>query len=180
MHHVNATTSHRTLRIAAALSALVAAGPLAAAPAHAAGATSATCAARLTPTIAPGFTMTPGTGVITTNGQTGALSCVGKIGGNRITGPGSVGVEYLYTTGAACASHTGAGTLRVTLPTTAGAKRMVGAFTIQRTALAIRSQARFADARMSGIGVALPTQGNCFVTPLERVLIVVNASISGV
>jgi hypothetical protein len=106
------------------------------------------------------------------------MTCVGKVGGHRITGPGPFGVDYTYT-GATCASHVGSGTARVTLPTTAGIKHMVGAFTNRRIALVIRPEARFPGARLSGIGVALPTQGNCFVTPLTRVLVLVTGSLTG-
>lgn len=174
---MTATPTRRPLQIVVALAVLAAAGPLAAAPAQASEATSAVCVNRIAATFTPGLRMTPSSGAVTTNGQTGSMTCVGKIGGHRITGRGSFGVDYTYT-GATCASHVGSGTARVTLPTTAGIKHMVGAFTNRRTALVIRPEVRFPGARFSAIGVAIPTHGNCFLTPLTGVLASVTGSFS--
>lgn len=170
--------AQRPLRTAVALAALAAAGPLAAAPAQAAGATSAVCVNRIAATFTPGLRVTPSSGAVTTNGETGSMTCVGKIGGHRITGPGSFGVDYTYT-GATCVSHVGSGTAQITLPTTAGIKHMVGTFTNRRIALIIRPEARFPGVRLTAIGVAIPTQGNCFVTPLTRVLALVTSYLTG-
>jgi hypothetical protein len=175
---MSTTTAHGRLRIAVALAALASASLLAASPAHAAGATSAVCVGRIAATFTPGLRVTPSSGAVTTNGETGSITCVGKIGGHRVTGPGSFGVDYTYA-GATCAAHAGSGTARITLPTTGGTSHMVGAFTNRRVGLVIRPEARFPGARFSGIGVAIPTHGTCFVTPLTRVAVSVTASLTG-
>jgi hypothetical protein len=170
------TLTHGRPRIVGLLGALTVA-LLAAAPAHAAGGTAAVCTTRFTATITPGFSTTAGSGTFTTNGQTGTMSCVGRIGGDRVTGPGSVAVEEGYT--GACVSHSGTGTVRVMLPTTGGMKDMTGARTIKRTGLVVHPEVRFPGARYSGIGVSIPKEGNCFVTPLRRALVLLVGVIRG-
>lgn len=169
---------HACLRIIVTLAVPAAATALAAAPAQAASATSALCASRFTATITPGFTMKPTTGTLTTHGQTGIISCVGKIGGHRITGPGSLGVHQNHS-GATCRSVIGTGTVGVTLPTAAGRRHMVGALSVRRTALVVRVIVRFPDAHYSGAGVTIPTQGNCFVSPVRQAMVLVTGALSG-
>ncbi|MGH2941344.1 MAG: hypothetical protein ACRDLN_01020 [Solirubrobacteraceae bacterium] len=171
------TRGHRRIvGVLAALSSALALVPAAQAQA-AAGRTSAACTARFTATITPGFSMTTSSGTFTTHGQTGSFTCLGRIGGHRVTGPGSIGVEETYT--GACASHVGTGTVRIIVPTTAGTKDMVGALTVRRTALVVLPQVQFSGARFGGIGLSVPAQGNCFVTPLRRVLLLVAGAMSG-
>lgn len=174
------THTHGPLRIAAVVSALATATLLAVAPAHATDGTSAICTNRLpaTITITPGFSMTPSSGTITTNGQTGSIACAGNIGGHRVTGPGSIGIDETYTH-ATCTSHVGSGTVSVTIPTTAGIQHLSGALTERRSALVLRADVRFSGGRFSGIGSVIPTLGNCFVTPLRQALLSVTGVLSG-
>lgn len=172
------TPVHRPLRIGGALAALAAAALLAAAPAQAAGTTSAVCVNQFTATISPGFTLIPGSGRQTTYGETGTIACIGKIAGHRVTGPGSSGFDMPYS-GATCASEKSSGTVSVTVPTTAGDQHLVGALTVWRTALAFRAEVQLAGMHFSGVGVDIPRQGNCFLTPLRRVTAVVTGTFSG-
>ena len=162
---------------AGALAAVAAATLLAAAPAHAAGKTSAACVSQFTSTITPGLSITPSSGTQTTGGQSGTIACIGKIARRRITGIGSVGYDSTYTAGT-CASETSTGTVRGTIPTAAGDRHLVGALTVQRTALIIRAEVQFDGIRYSGIGPAIPLLGNCILTPLQRVLIVLTGTLS--
>lgn len=171
------TPIHQRIRIAAVLSALAAAALVAAAPAQAAGATSAVCVNRFTATITPGFSLTPSSGTLTTRGQTGSINCAGTLRGHRITGRGSIGFDAVYTA-ATCSSEVSSGTVRVTLPTSGGIKHLVGALTVRRTALVVSVGVRFPNARFSGIGVAIPTQGNCLITPMRQALITIAGSLS--
>jgi hypothetical protein len=176
---MNSTLTPRRLRIVGALAALAPAGlGGAAAPAQAADATLALCNSRFLTTITPGFTMTPGSGTFTTHGQTGSITCVGRIGGDRVTGPGSIGAEETYTAGN-CMSHVGSGIVRIALPTTTGTKQMVGALSVRRTALVVRPEVRFPGARFSALGAVVPTQGNCFVTRQRQALVLVSGVIRG-
>lgn len=167
----------KPLRIAGALATLAAATLLAAAPAQASGKTSAVCVSQFTTTISPGFTLVPSSGTQTTHGETGTVTCVGKLNGRRITGPGSIGYDSTYTAGA-CASERASGTVRATVPTAGGDQHFVGVLTVQRTALIVRAQAQFDGFRYTGTGVAIPTRGNCFVTPLRQALIVLTGTLS--
>ena len=169
---------HGRLRTLGVLAALAPAVLFAAAPAQAARSTSAVCLVRFTATITPGFSLTPGPGTFTTGGETGSMSCIGKIGGDRVTGRGSVGVDETYT-GGSCTSHVGTGTVSITIPTTAGVKHVVGDLTVRRTALVVRPEVRFPNARFSSIGVSIPRQGNCVATPLQKALVVLAGVLSG-
>jgi hypothetical protein len=171
------TAAHGRLRIAVTLAALTGVALLAAAPARAAGATSAVCSNDFTATVTPGFSMVRSAGTIATRGETGLLVCVGTIDGHRITGPGTMGIRYAYSRGT-CVAHVGSGTVSFSIPTTAGTKHMTGALTVRRIALVIHAEARFPTARFSGIGHPIPTQGTCLTTPLRLFLVTVNGVLS--
>ena len=156
----------RLLRIGAALTAMTL---LAAAPAPATAKTSAACVDHLTSTISPGYSFIPSSGTDTTNGEPGTIACVGTIAGARITGPGSAGFDMAYTR-ATCASVTGTGTFRATIPTTAASQHLVGALTVHATALALRVDVEFPGIRYSGIGVTIPLQGDCLLKPLRKAM----------
>lgn len=176
---VSTTPFHDALQIGRSVAALAAVALLAAAPAQAAGTTSAACSSAFAATVSPGFSLTPSSGTVTTNGEVRSLACVGRIDGQRITGTGTVGVEYAYAPGATCLSHAGSGTVRITLPTTAGTKHMVGSLTVRRAALALSVSAQFPAARLNGIGVAVPVAGSCLFTPWRRAVIAVTGGLGG-
>ena len=172
------TSIQTPLRIAGALATFAAAALLAAAPAQAAGKTSAACTNHFVATISPGFSPIATAGTQTTNGQTGSIACIGKIAGRRVTGIGSIGFDSTYS-GGTCASETATGTVRATIPTTAGPQHLVGALTVQRTALSISATVRFKHGiRYRGVGTAIPVQGNCAMTPLQQALIVLTGTLS--
>ena len=143
--------------------ALIAAGVLVPAFAHGAVAPpSAVCTNAFTVSVAPGFTMTPGPGKLTSNGQTGSRQCLETIGGRRITGPGSVGFVEKHTSGT-CRGHTGTGRVHLVIPTTAGDKHLYGALAVRRTGLTVRVKVRFPNLRYNGNGVIFPRMGRLHV-----------------
>jgi hypothetical protein len=162
---MSSTVTPRRTRILGALATLAVA-LCATAPAQAATATSAACVTHFTATFTPGLSPTPGPGTVSTNGETGSFSCIGRIGGDRVTGPGTIGVETSYT--GDCLSHRGTGTVRIIIPTTGGTKDMTGTLTVRRTGLVVRPAVQFDGMRYRGIGVVLPAEGDCFLTPLRR------------
>ena len=174
---MTATPAPRSLGVCLALGASAALAMLAAPPAKARAKTSAACASQFTATISPGFTTTPSAGTQTTDGETGTIACVGKLNGRRVTGLGTVGFDATYND-ATCAAESSSGTVTVTIPTTVGDQHLVGSLTVRRTALGIRAEAQFDGSHYSGAGFAIPLQGNCLVTPLQRVLIVLTGTIS--
>jgi hypothetical protein len=173
---MSTTITPRLARILGALATLTVA-LCATAPAQAAAAGSAVCVTQFTATFNPGLSSTAGPGTFSTKGETGSFSCVGKIGGDRVTGPGTIGVEANFT--GECLSHRGTGTVRIVVPTTGGPKDLAGTLSVRRTGLIVRPAIQFSGARYRGIGLALPAEGDCFVTPLRRAMILLVGVIRG-
>lgn len=146
-------------------------------PAHAVGATSAICTNLFTITIDPGWSMTPTSGTVTSK-KTGSVTCVGKIAGHRVTGPGTMGIEENYTN-VICPSSILTGTIWMRIPTTAGLQRMDGTLRVRRIGLIVQPEAQFPNGHFSGIGIAIPTQGTCFLTPLRQARLSVTGTLSG-
>jgi hypothetical protein len=147
--------------------------------AEAAPATDAECTAVVTAHISPGFSATPGSGVVTSAGQTGTVVCTGRLYGHRITGPGTMGFEENYTTGAACFSDQSSGRLTTTLPTTAGPIQIAGALTGHRLGLVQFVDIAFPQARYSGAGPLVLLKGTCFLTPITQALVTVTGTLRG-
>ena len=140
---------------------------------------SAVCANTFTATIAPGFTPAPGAGKLTTKGQTGSIECFGTIGGQRVTGPGTLGFVERHT-GGTCRGHRGTGRVHLIIPTTAGSTDLVGALSVRRTGLTVRVTVRFPRLRYSGNGVVFPRLGDCMTSPLEQVKVTMTGTIRDV
>ena len=179
---MRSATTDRRRRIAArpATAALLAAGALVPAFAHAAASPpppAAVCTNSFTVSVTPGFTMTPGAGRLSSNGQTGSLECFGTIGGQRITGPGTVGFVERHRSGT-CRGHTGTGRVHLVIPTTTGDKHLYGALAVRRTGLTVRAKVRFPGMRYSGNGVIFPRKGDCTSTPLEQIRVTMTGTLS--
>src|SRR6266700_960193 len=74
----------RRVRIGGFLSALVVLQMLAAWPAHAEGATAASCLINMSVHVTPGVSMVPTSGVETTGGETGSIACTGTFNGATV------------------------------------------------------------------------------------------------
>ncbi len=172
---MSTTRTHRNARIAAILAALTTVAAHGVAAADAADATSAVCVTTFTATIAPGFTMTPAAGKLTSRGQTGSLDCFGTIDKQRITGVGTMGFVERHASGT-CRGHVGTGRVHLIIPTAAGNKDLVGTLSVRRTALTVRVKVRFPGARFSGSGVIFP-MGDCAVAPLERIKVTITGAL---
>ena len=170
--------ARRHLRILGGLATLAFVALPATGAAQAAATTSAACTGQLTLTITPGFSLTPSSGTLTSHGQTGPITCTGTIDGQRVTGPGTVGLDETYARGD-CLSHVGTGTASATIPTTAGPKHLVGAAVSRRTGVALSAEVRFPGARFSGVGLAVPLQGSCLLTPMRQAQITVTGTLVG-
>jgi hypothetical protein len=112
---------------------------------------------------------------LTTGGQTGSVSCIGTLDGDRVTGVGSIGFEEQYT--GDCNADSSAGILRATIPTTAGVQHLAGTFTQRRTVLAFTVDVRFPGSRYSGIGAVIPTRGTCLLTPVTQADLLLTGSL---
>lgn len=134
--------------IAALLAAAGALALLVAAPAQAQSNTAAVCSVTfpdvsITPPFYP-FVLSAAPGTVSTNGQTGTVTCIGELDGSHVTGPGTAGLTYAYT--GSCIAHTGLGTVTWSVPTAAGVKHMTGTLSVRRVAVGILAEARFPDA----------------------------------
>ncbi len=171
------TTASTRRRTAVGMAAIAAAAALGPASAQAARAPAAACVTNFTATVTPGFTMTPAPGKLSSQGQTGSLECVGAIGGQRITGPGSMGFVEKHSSGS-CRSNAGTGKVHLIIPTTAGSKDLVGILAVRRTGFIVRVKVRFPGLRFSGSGVVFPKLGDCATTPLEQIKVTITGGLS--
>ncbi len=175
----------RRARIARAVAvAVTAAGValLAAAPAQAGADSSAVCSvtfpdASISPPFKP-LVLTPGSGTVTSGGRTGTVACVGRIGGARITGPGTGGIVYAYSNGT-CVSHVGLGTATWSIPTKAGVKALTGTLSVRRIGLSVLAKVRFPDAVAGLAGLLVPLVGDCVLTPLSKVGVTLAGTLVG-
>jgi hypothetical protein len=170
------TLTHPRLRTIAAVAA-AAITTLAPAAAQAAEPTAAVCENTFTATISPGFSLIPTSGTETTDGETGTILCAGMIRGHRVTGLGAIGFDTTYTA-STCTSESSTGTVQFTVPTTGGTQRVEGALAVWRTALAVRVEVRAPDMSFTGIGVVVPTEGTCLLSPIRQALISITGSLS--
>ena len=172
------TVTHRRATTAlCAPAALIAVAALAAPHASAAATPpSAVCTNTFTATISPGFTPNPGSGKLTSNGQTGSIECFGTIEGARVTGPGTLGFVERHKNGS-CRGHVGTGRVHLVIPTTDGPADMVGALSVRRTALTVRVKVRFPGVRYSGNGVIFPRLGDCTSSPIEQIKVTMTGTL---
>jgi hypothetical protein len=166
--------------LGATVAAIGAFALLAAAPAQAN--TSAVCtvtlpAVSITPPFTP-FVLTPGSGTVTSNGPTGTISCVGEIGGDRVTGPGTGAISYAYSNGT-CVAHVGLGTATWTIPTAAGTKYLTGTLSVRRIGVSVLAEVRFPDARADLAGALVPLEGDCVLAPLRKVRVMLAGALLG-
>jgi hypothetical protein len=177
------TLDRKGQRIVAAMVAMAGLALLAAAPGQAQSNTSAAVCTITFPavTITPPFkplALMPASGTISSGGETGTVSCVGDIGGDRVTGTGTAGILYAYSNGT-CLAHVGLGTATWTIPSEAGLKHMTGTLSVHRFGLGILAEVRFPDARFHVTGALVPLEGNCVLTPLRKVRVTVAGLLVG-
>lgn len=168
----------RIVGVGATLAALALLVPV---PAQAGTGTSALCTVNLpdvqfSPPIAP-FVLTPTTGTVTSDGPTGSIACTGKIGGVRVTGVGSVDIEYTRT--GTCAAHVGEGAVSWKIPTERGAKELVGSLYVTRIGVGVAAKLEFPHARAELAGALYKLEGDCLLTPLSRVSVLVTGVLAG-
>lgn len=165
---MSTAADRRRTRTIVALADLTVAAAVSALTAHAAATPPvAVCVNIFTATISPGFTSTPSAGKLITNGQTGSIECFGTIRGQRITGPGTLGLVEKHA-GGTCRGHSGTGRVHLIIPIATGSQDMVGTLAVRRTGLTVRVRVRFAGMRYSGNGVIFPKLGDCTSTPLQQ------------
>jgi hypothetical protein len=146
-------------------------------PAHAQGSTNAVCTVVFTAHFSPGFTLTPSSGPDESGGETGSIACAGTIDGGRVAGPGTFGIEGVYT--ATCLFDHGSGRYFGTVPTDAGSRHFVGDYRYSRIGGSLFVDLSQAGAHGSGILAVVPTQGDCIRAPVTQGLATGTATLSG-
>ena len=169
----------RRRRTVAALAAAVGLGLLASAPAQAGAGTSALCTVSFPSVlIAPAFqplALTASAGTMTSEGHTGTVRCAGEIRGHAVTGAGTAAIRYERW--GTCAGHVGEGDVEWKVPTDGGLQVLAGELSVRRLAVAILAAADFGDARADLAGALYPVEGDCVLTPLSRVGVLVAGSL---
>lgn len=145
--------------------------PLAAAPAPAAG--PAECTFDYNPDMRPGLTMNPGSGKVTSRGETGTVECEGAVNGHEATGPGTFGFEGTFGTKekVSCTSGgSGEGYVIFTVPTAAGPQKVKDNITYAFGPAAGDPPlvGGWRGTRTTGRFVVVPTKGDCIISPVEQ------------
>jgi hypothetical protein len=168
----------RTRRVALMIVAVLAGlSPL---PASAAGSgmpsgpsgSQAVCVAQWLDSVSPGISMTPSAGTFTSNGQTGTITCVGSVNGHAVTGPGTFGEQGVVN--GTCAAGSGSATFSMTIPTDGGLVGLTipAVFTVAG-GVGLRPTGTF-----PGGFVSVPTRGDCLLTPVTQIAVVLHGTLS--
>jgi hypothetical protein len=139
-----------------------------------------TCRFSFYASLSPGLSGTPGSGTITTGGQSGTLQCTGPVEGADPNGRGVTGVEGRYGVAHAnsCLSAItgdgdGAGMNSLTIPTTAGTKDIGQTFTFTYGGKPPSGggfvSGEFKGPRFSGSFEITPVDGDCISAPVTKV-----------
>ena len=133
------------------------------------------CLARFDVTLSPGLSMTPSSGTLSTNGETGTNSCNGPINGFNPTGPGSRGEAGRYgVDGPSSCMHPDGGaawTITFTMPTTGGPQHLE--FPVRGTYGALQGGGLYGGT-FSGDGMygkfrVTVLEGDCTTKPITKV-----------
>jgi hypothetical protein len=159
-------------RVLVVLALILSAPATSTAPAGAA-ASSTQCSFEMNVVVQPGLTSSPSSGTITTNGETGTVSCKGPVNGKDSTGEGTAGMEGTYGTkdGDSCQSGgEGQGVESFTIPTASGDEHIKNNFTYSYGAFkaGALSSGTFSGDRMSGTFEAEPMDGDCASVPVTK------------
>ena len=150
------------------LAALVVFVLIPAAPAFSATESSATCVGTGHISFSPGVGISSQKSTFTTQGQTGALNCVGMVKGSAVTGPGTFGeVGVLEGT---VLGGTGSGSMSVIIPTTAGPASLTIPFTMTTGP---GFGFKFSDSLAGPLTFLFyPTVGNGITAPVTEIAVV--------
>jgi hypothetical protein len=163
--------------IAVAIAVLCSAAIAPRAHAAAGTGTDAICTAAITLYLTPGFSARPGASAVTSKGEQGTLLCTGTAIGQRITGPGTLGVEEI--TQASCLSDHSSGHVSASFPTVAGPIHIVGGLTGHRLGFVEFVDIDFPQAHFSGAGPVVPTSGDCVIAPITQALVSITGTLHG-
>jgi hypothetical protein len=136
--------------------------------------------------LAPGLSLTPTSGTFTSGGETGSITCSGRVDGRMVTGPGTFGADGRYGTadGDSCVSggegsatqsftlRTGDGPVPIGNPITFTYQPVPGPPGDREAAEVIPpavASGRFSGPRFSGTFEVTALKGDCVTGPVTRV-----------
>ena len=157
----------------ACIAAIVLVAGLSPLPASAGGSSQASCVTELRLTLSPGLSMSPSTVSYGTSGASATITCLGSVNGHAVTGPGTI-EDRGIARAATCASGAGTSVLSMKIPTAGGLVAM--AIPVDYTFVGGVGQ-RPAGMFPGGF-VFIPTRGDCILTPVTEVAVVVYGTLS--
>lgn len=130
------------------------------------------CSFKFDADVNPGLSDAPSSGTVTSKGETGTVTCQGKVNGKSVTGPGTFGTDGKYgtTDPDTCTSGgEGNGTMDLTVPTDDGPQHVTAPYNftygaLQNGVLAVT----FKGETWSGTAEVRPTKGDCVSVPLSK------------
>jgi hypothetical protein len=121
----------------------------------------------------PGLSIVPSTGVFTSNGESGTVSCDGPVRGIVPTGPGTLGVEGRYGTKDpdTCFAGEGKGRFSFTFPTATGVGKRSNVFTFSFSLIGVSDSGFSGDGFGGGFDDVRPEEGDCIVRPVTKIIV---------
>jgi hypothetical protein len=132
-----------------------------------------TCTFTSAISLQPGLAVVPSSGVFTSGGETGTVSCDGPVRGIVPTGPGTLGVEGRYGTKDpdTCFTGEGEGRFSFTFPTAAGPGKRSNVFTFSFSLVGLSGSNFSGDGFGGGFDEVRPEEGDCLVRPVTRIIV---------
>ena len=121
----------------------------------------------------PGLSVLPSSGVFTSGGETGTVTCDGPVRGIVPTGPGTLGVEGRYGTKDpdTCFTGEGEGRFSFTFPTAAGPGKRSNVFTFSFSLIGLSGSGFSGDGFGGGFDNVEPEDGDCLVHPVTKIIV---------
>jgi hypothetical protein len=121
----------------------------------------------------PGLAVVPSSGVFTSGGETGTVTCDGPVRGIVPTGPGTLGVEGRYGTKDpdTCFAGEGEGRFSFTFPTAAGPGQRSNVFTFSFSLVGLSGSGFSGDGFGGGFDEVRPVEGDCLIRPVTRIIV---------
>jgi hypothetical protein len=134
-------------------------------PAGAASGSTASCVMKSLLSFSPGITGTsPRKVASSTHGETGMITCVGKVNGHDATGAGTIGFDGLWDL--SCLGGKGTETVSLTIPTAAGPQKFT--FSVNETVVPPAGYKTGGPFVGPVPFVFYPTKGDCVTSPITE------------
>lgn len=121
----------------------------------------------------PGLSVVPSSGVFSSGGETGQVSCDGPVRGIVPTGPGTLGVEGRYGTNDpdTCFAGEGEGRFSFTFPTATGTGKRSNVFRFSFSLVGLSDSGFQGDGFGGGFDEVRPEEGDCLLHPVTKIIV---------